>query len=248
MRPKVGGRKTCPCALIDDEGRFWIAVQLAPTKNTADIRPPTRRGLRLAGRNPGVLASDGGPGTAKACSGAFRSPGLRRKAVHESHIRLAGDRNNNKMESFNGAVRDREKAMRSIKRRDSPVIDGMRIRHNTRSHMGLVGKSPCDRMGMITEGVDKWVTLIQNAAKTRIENKAKRTQRSGGKKRRNPRKPQKEKKARKGRSRQVPRAACDLFVEELIALGVDDGNLERGLGQVQPDVRGRLVRRVDDVG
>ena len=105
------------------------------------------------------------------------------------------------MESFNGVVRDREKVMRPVKRRDSPVIDGMRIHHNTKSHMGLGGKSPCDRIGMIIEGDNKWVTLIQNAAKARIENKAKRTQRSGGKKRRNPRKPQKEKKARKGRSR-----------------------------------------------
>ena len=137
MHPKVGGRKMYPCALIDDEGRFWIAVQLAPTKNTADIRLPARRGLRLAGRNPEALTSDGGPSTAKARSGAFCRPGLRRKTVHESRIRLAGDRNNNKMESFNGVVRDREKVTRPIKRRDSPVINGMRIRHNTKSHMGL---------------------------------------------------------------------------------------------------------------
>ena len=50
---------------------------------------------------------------------------------------------------------------------------------------------------MTIEGDNKWVTLIQNAAKARVENKAKRTQRSGGKKRRNPRKPQKEKKPEK---------------------------------------------------
>ena len=105
MHLKVGGRKMYLYALIDDEGRFWIAVQLAPTKNTADIRPLMRRGLRLAGRNPEVLTSDGGPSTAKACNDVFRSPGLRRKTIHESHIHLAGDRNNNKMESFNGVVR-----------------------------------------------------------------------------------------------------------------------------------------------
>ena len=121
---------------------------------------PTRRGLRPAGRNPEALTSDGGPNIARACSGAFRSPDLRRKAIHESYTRLAGDRNNNNnMESLNGVVKDREKVTRSIKRRDSPVIDGMRIRHNTKSCMGQgASRRATDRDD--NQGDDKWVTLI----------------------------------------------------------------------------------------
>ena len=45
---------------------------------------------------------------------------------------------------------------------------------------GGEGKSPCDRMGMIIEGDNKWVALIQNAARACIESKAKRAQRCGG--------------------------------------------------------------------
>lgn len=40
----------------------------------------------------------------------------------------------------------------SIGRRDSPVIDGMRIHHNAGPHMGMEGTLPCDRMGMIIGG------------------------------------------------------------------------------------------------
>lgn len=174
MHVTVGGRRMYLYAIIDDESRFWISVQMAPTKNTADIRPLMRRGMRLAGRNPEVLTSDGAPNIKKACDDVYRAPGLARKTDQERHIHFNGDRNNNKSESFNGVVRERVKAMRSLKRPDSPVIEGMRIHHNTRPHTGLGGISPCDRIGMVVEGDNKWVTLIQNAERRRIENRAKR--------------------------------------------------------------------------
>lgn len=43
---------------------------------------------------------------AKACSKVFRNPSHRRKTIHESHIHLAGGKNSNKMERFNGSVKD----------------------------------------------------------------------------------------------------------------------------------------------
>lgn len=112
----------------------------------------------------------------------YRGPGLWRKARHERHIHLAGDRNDSKMESFNGGVREREGVMRSIKQRDSPIIDGMWIHHNTRPCIGLDGKSPCDRVGLVIKGDNKWVALIQNAEKARIESRAKMMRCNGDKK------------------------------------------------------------------
>ena len=91
--------------------------------------------------------------------------------------------------------------MRSIKRPDSPVIDGMRIHHNTRPHMGLDGISPCDRIGMITEGDNKWVTLIQNAEKRRIERRAEKRRTRGTAGQRGRLKRVAQKKPRKPRSR-----------------------------------------------
>jgi putative transposase len=73
--------------------------------------------------------------------------------------------NNNKMERFNGEVRDREKVMRGLKRNDTTILTGYQIYHNyIREHQGLQGKTPTERCGIKIEGNDKWLTLIQNSS------------------------------------------------------------------------------------
>jgi putative transposase len=70
------------------------------------------------------------------------------------------------MERFNGELRDREKVMRSIKTTDSPILKRMQIHHNfIRPHEGLNGQTPADKAGIKVEGENRWITLIQNAAK-----------------------------------------------------------------------------------
>jgi putative transposase len=68
------------------------------------------------------------------------------------------------MERMNGEVRDREKVMRGLKKEDSAILKGLRIYHNfIREHEGLEGKTPAEASGIIIEGSNKWLTLIQNA-------------------------------------------------------------------------------------
>jgi len=56
--------------------------------------------------------------------------------------------------------------MRSFKRSDTPILAGYQIFHNyIRPHMALKGKTPSDMAGIKIEGKDKWLTLIQNAAR-----------------------------------------------------------------------------------
>lgn len=79
-------------------------------------------------------------------------------------LTASGEIHNNKMERFNGEVRDREKVMRSLKRSDSPALKGYQIYHNyIRPHMALENKTPADKAGIKVKGKDKWLTLIQNA-------------------------------------------------------------------------------------
>jgi hypothetical protein len=53
------------------------------------------------------------------------------------------------MEAFNGTVRSREKVMRSLKREDSPILDGYRIFHNhVRPHTALDDKTPAELCGI----------------------------------------------------------------------------------------------------
>jgi hypothetical protein len=70
------------------------------------------------------------------------------------------------MERMNGEVRDREKVMRGLKRMDTSILKGVQIYHNfIRPHEGLKGETAATRAGIKVEWDNKWLTLIQNAAK-----------------------------------------------------------------------------------
>ena len=72
------------------------------------------------------------------------------------------------MEKLNGEIRQREKTMRWLKRKDTPILKGYQIYHNyIREHEGLDGKTPAEACGIKIEGKNKWKTLIENASATK---------------------------------------------------------------------------------
>jgi len=162
---KVKGSNKYLFALMDDETRFWIARQITDSKYTSDITPLFNKGKEVTGKRPNTLISDGAPNFHIAFNKEFwtsKNP----RTKHIRHIRLQGDHNNNKMERFNGEVRDREKVMRGLKRQDTKILTGYQIFHNyVRPHEGLKGKTPAEESGIKVEGKNKWLTLIQNANK-----------------------------------------------------------------------------------
>lgn len=146
-------------SVMDDESRFWISQEVAETKDKHDARMLFMRAKRLMGKQPKTLITDGLPSYAKACEWAFDG------TQHIREIRLSGKVHNNKMERLNGEIRDREKTMRGLKRRRTPILEGMQIYHNfVRPHMTLNGKTPSEACGIKIEGENKWLTLIQNAS------------------------------------------------------------------------------------
>jgi putative transposase len=162
---KVKGNTKYLYALMDDETRFWIAQQVAETKNTADITPLFTKGKEVAGTRPNTLISDGAPNFHTAFNRELYTNKWPRTR-HINHIRLQGDHNNNKMERMNGEIRDREKTMRGLKKVDTPILKGYQIYHNyIRPHESLDGETPAERCGIKVEGQNKWITLIQNASK-----------------------------------------------------------------------------------
>jgi transposase-like protein len=151
-------------ALMDDQTRFWIAQEVADTKFTADLRPLFKLGKAIADKQPKTLITDGAPNFHEAYLKEFHTMSKATDTEHIRHIRLAGDRNNNRMERFNGEVRQREKVMRTLKRPDTPILSGYQIYHNyIRPHEALKGKTPAEVAGIQVRGKDKWMTLIQNA-------------------------------------------------------------------------------------
>ena len=87
------------------------------------------------------------------------------RTQHIRHITIRGDKNNNKMERMNGEIRDREKTMRGLKIKETPILTGYQLFHNyIRPHEALEGKTPSEACGITIEGKNKWLTLIQNAS------------------------------------------------------------------------------------
>jgi transposase-like protein len=162
---KIKGDMKYLFALMDDETRFWIAQEVADSKDKHDARNLLRMAKEATGKKPMTFITDGLPAYHDAYKKEFwtlKGP----RTEHIQHITIRGDRNNNKMERMNGEVRDREKVLRGLKKDDSAMLSGYQIFHNyIRPHEGLNGKTPSEACGIKVEGQDKWKTLIENASK-----------------------------------------------------------------------------------
>jgi transposase-like protein len=163
---KFHGNMKYVFAMMDDETRFWIAQEVANTKDTHDARHLFRMAKERAGKKPDILITDGLKSYQDAYRSEYRTKFLNTRTVHIRQITLQGQHNNNKMERLNGEIRDREKVTRNLKKEDSPILAGLQIYHNyVRPHMALNGKTPSEVAGIKVDGEDKWLTLIQNASR-----------------------------------------------------------------------------------
>ena len=167
---KIRGNRRYLLDMLDSDTRYWLAKMVAEHKGNDDVEPLFRKAKEVAGKIPSLLVSDGAANFAHAHKKQYAPKNLGDKeSVHERHIHMAGDMNNNQMESFNGnTVRQREKTTRGLKREDSSTMTGLRLYYNSvRPHQGLPGKmTPGEAAGIRIEGLNKWRTMIQAAAKS----------------------------------------------------------------------------------
>ena len=167
----IRGNRRYLFAMLDSETRYWLARMVAEHKGNDDVAPLFMKAKEVAGKVPERLISDGAANFGHAHRKQYAAKNfLHKDSEHVRHIHMAGDMNNNPMESFNGnTVRLREEATRGLKREDSAILTGLRLYHNhVRPHQGLPGKTtPGEAAGIRIEGDNKWKTIIQNAAKQR---------------------------------------------------------------------------------
>ena len=105
---KVKGDMKYLFALMDDETRFWIAQEVAESKYKHDARRLFQLGVKATGKKPMTIITDGLPAYHDAYKKEFWTHKKETRTEHIRHITIRGDHNNNKMERFNGEIRDRE--------------------------------------------------------------------------------------------------------------------------------------------
>jgi transposase-like protein/predicted RNA-binding Zn-ribbon protein involved in translation (DUF1610 family) len=171
---KIKGDMKYLFAMMDDETRFWIAQEVADSKFKHDARSIFRKSKERIGHKPETLITDGLPAYRDAYQKEYWTKKKENRTEHIRHIHIQKDMNNNKMERLNGEIRDREKVMRGLKRKDTPILKGYQIFHNyIREHEGLNGETPAEACGIKIEGRNKWLTIIQNASKEPTVNRDK---------------------------------------------------------------------------
>ena len=133
---KVNEKQNYPFASMDDDIRFWLAKDMAETKfqhNADTLLKLTKKAI--GNKTPRHFTTDGHPAYEKSSRRIFG-----KKTQHNRHIHLHWYMNNNKMERLNGEIRGREKIFRGLKKKDSPIIDGMKAYYNfTKKHGGIGG-------------------------------------------------------------------------------------------------------------
>ena len=154
--------------MMDNETRFWIAQEVADSKFRHDVQNLLRMGKDTAKKVPSEFVTDG----LASYNDAFKKEYALKNFLHKpsKHIKEIHFKNqmanNNIQERLNGEFRDREKVFRGLKKVDSPAIAGIKIYHNyIKPHMGLDDDTPALRAGIEVKGINKWLTIIQNASK-----------------------------------------------------------------------------------
>ena len=111
------------------------------------------------------MVTDGLPAYRKAFTKEFWVRNKAKRPEHISHIRLAGDINNNLIERFQGTRRERDKVLRGIKKDNTPIIEGFDIYYNfIRPHMALNGKTPAEKANInLNLDQNRWLSLIKQA-------------------------------------------------------------------------------------
>jgi len=163
---KIRGELKYVFAMMDDETRFWIAQEVGDRKEGHDASTLLKKSKQVTQTKPKVFITDGLGSYHEAYKKEFWTLKRQHRTLHIRHIHLQGDMNNNKMERLNGEIRDREKVMRGIKKKDSVTLTGYQLFHNyIRPHSALDGLTPSEKCGITINGDNKWITLIQNASK-----------------------------------------------------------------------------------
>jgi transposase-like protein/predicted RNA-binding Zn-ribbon protein involved in translation (DUF1610 family) len=149
--------------VMDHETRFLLASQISQRREVKDARNVFQNAKKVANGKPQVMVTDG----LQAYSEAFKKEFFTLRNPRVKHIRkprFVDKTNNNIVERMQGSIRERDKVLRALKKRDeNQIIDGFKIYYNfIRPHQALQGKTPAEK-ARVSSGQKSWRNLIKDS-------------------------------------------------------------------------------------
>ena len=161
----VWGEGSCISTMLDYDSRFCLAVNVSATKDGQNSAELFRAAKAMTGHNPLITLSDSLEAIAAGHNEVFGDYTFS-ILVTEAHIRNQRC-TNNRHERYNSTLRRMVGGRRG--RLSRMVIDAGWLFYNyIRTHMGLGDITPAEKAGMSIMGPNKLLTLIQNAAMSKM--------------------------------------------------------------------------------
>jgi putative transposase len=134
--------------LMDDTTRFWISTIVSQRREIADARAIFKDG-KTKTTSPKAIIHDG----LHSYDEAFHREYFTLKNSRVKNLRSISVRNeglNSLVERLHGTIRDREKVMRGMQKKESAqkIIEAMRIHYNYCREHSQLGKTPVEQAGI----------------------------------------------------------------------------------------------------
>lgn len=142
----VGGQNYWLFNVMDSESRFLLAAYLSPDRNLRAATTALSLARERSAVHPEEIKTDGLASYRRALPRAFPT----RVVKHTVSQGIRAEINNNLSERLQGTIRDRDKTLRGLKKRDTgqAYIDGLVLHYNYfRPHEALDDKRPAEAAG-----------------------------------------------------------------------------------------------------
>ena len=143
---KVGGQQYWLFNVMDSKTRFVLAAYLSPERTTRAAQTAMAMARERSATTPERIKTDGLRSYREGVRRAFPT----RQVKHVVSEGIRAQLNNNLSERLQGTFRDRDKTLRSMKKRETgqAYVDGLVLDYNYfRPHIGLGGKTPAVTAG-----------------------------------------------------------------------------------------------------
>lgn len=142
----VGGKNYWLFNVMDSEGRFLLAAYLSLDRNLRAATTALSPARERSATHPDEIKTDGLASYRRALPRAFPT----RVVKHTVSRGIRAEINNNLSERLQGTIRDRDKTLRGLKKRDTgqAYIDGLVLHYNYfRPHESLNNRRPAEAVG-----------------------------------------------------------------------------------------------------